>query len=112
METIELDIAIRKHNVNDIASSIKITIAVLLMSLIVFYLTIISHTDNLYWYLAITFFKSFSFACAFLAYFHLKILIINYKVERKHLASIRLKHTIMLQKRIDFAIQKEREKNE
>lgn len=101
METIELDIAIRKHNVNDIASSIKITIAVLLMSLIVFYLTIISHTDNLYWYFAIAFFKSFSFSCAFLAYFHLKILFINYKVEKKHFTALKLNHTIMLQEKVD-----------
>lgn len=107
MNILELHILLINSNARNISQSIKITTAVLLITLIMFFLSLICHTENIYLQSTFLFLKGLTFSGMFLAYFHLKSLYIDYKIEKKHLASLKINHTLILQEKVDLHAQRE-----
>lgn len=100
MEIIEFDLRIREDVANHIRHTIKITTAILLISTALFFISLFIHSQNIYLNMAFSFIKGISFSGMFLSYFHLKMLYIDYKVEKKHFTALKLNHTIMLQEKV------------
>ncbi len=52
MEIIEFDLKIREEIINNITYSIKITTSILLMSIVLFFVSLMTYTQNIYFVIA------------------------------------------------------------